>query len=49
MLGMGQRRRASLTAKLPADAPGGARYTFGVVQKQGDEVVGRLTVQVDVA
>ena len=48
VLGLGQGRRASLTVTLPANAPAGARYTLGVVQKQGDEVVGRLTVQVDV-
>ena len=46
MLSMGQRRRASLTITLPANATSGARYAAEIVQKQGSETVGRLTVRV---
>jgi C1A family cysteine protease len=48
MLGMGQRRRASLTLSLPAQAARGTRYAAAVIQKQGAETVGRLTIVVDV-
>ena len=48
MLGMGQRRRASLAVTLPAEAASGTRYAAALVQKQGAETVGRLTVLVDV-
>jgi len=48
MLTAGQRRRASLTITLPDDAQIGARHALTISQLQGDEVVGRLTVQVDV-
>jgi C1A family cysteine protease len=49
MLGMGQRRRASLAITLPAQVASGTRYAATVIQKQGTETVGRLTVLVDVA
>ncbi len=42
----GERRRARLTVTLPADAPAGAKYAFGISQLQGDQVVGRMTVEV---
>jgi hypothetical protein len=48
MTTMGQRRRASLTVALPAQAATGTRYAAAVIQKQGTETVGRLTVLVDV-
>ena len=48
MLGMGQRRRASLAITLPAQAASGTRYAAVLIQKQGAETVGRLTVLVDV-
>ena len=48
MLGMGQRRRASLAVTLPAQAASGTRYAMAIIQKQGAETVGRLTVLVDV-
>jgi hypothetical protein len=48
MLGMGQRRRASLTITLPAQAASGTGYAAAIIQKQGAEIVGRLTVLVDV-
>ena len=46
MLTMGQRRRASLTVTLPANAVSATCYAAAVVQKQGSETVGRLTVRV---
>ena len=49
MLGMGQRRRASLAITLPAQTAIGTRYEAAIIQKQGTETVGRLTVLVDVA
>jgi C1A family cysteine protease len=49
MLGLGQRRRASLAITLPAGAASGTRYAAALVQKQSADTVGRLTVQVDVA
>ena len=48
ILGMGQRRRASLTITLPAQVASGTRYAAALIQKQGAETVGRLTVLVDV-
>jgi hypothetical protein len=48
MLGLGQRRRASFVVTLPAQAASGTRYVAALVQKQGAETVGRLTVLVDV-
>ena len=49
MLGMGQRRRASLAITLPARGRvSGTRYAAALIQKQGAETVGRLTVLVDV-
>ncbi len=48
MLTMGQCRRASLTVTLPANATSGTCYAAVLVQKQGAEVVGRLTVQLGV-
>ena len=49
MLGLGQRRRASLAITLPAGVVSGTRYAAALIQKQGAETVGRLTVLVDVA
>ncbi len=49
LLGMGQRRRASLTITLPAQAAPGTRYAAVIFQRQGAETIGRLTVLVDVA
>ncbi len=48
VLGAGQRRQASLAIALPTTAAPGARYSMAVVQLQGGEVVGRLTLQIDV-
>ena len=48
ILGMGQRRRASLTITLPVQVASGTRYAAAIVQKQGAEIVGRLTVLVHV-
>ena len=47
MLGLGQRRRASLAITLPAGANRGTRYAATLIQRQGAETVGRLTVLVD--
>jgi hypothetical protein len=48
MLQAGERRRGCLTITLPANAPSGARHTLAIAQRQGETVVGRLTVQVSV-
>ena len=48
ILGMGQHRRVGLAITLPAQAASGMRYTVALVQKQGAESVGRLTVLADV-
>ncbi len=48
LLASGPARRAELSLMLPADAPAGAVYTFFIEQRQGTEVVGRLTVHAQV-
>ncbi len=49
LLASGPARRASLTLTLPPDASAGAVYTFVIEQRQGADVVGRLTAHVRVA
>jgi hypothetical protein len=48
MLLSGEQRRISLTVTLPAAAQPGQRYTMTIDQLQGDAVLGRLTVEVQV-
>ncbi|MCX6032239.1 MAG: hypothetical protein NT169_23470 [Chloroflexi bacterium] len=48
MLLAGAPQRGRLTVTLPADAPVGAKYAFGISQVQGDAAVGRLNVEIRV-
>lgn len=48
LLASGPTRRASLTLTLPPDVLSGAMYTFVIEQRQGTDVVGRLTAHVQV-
>jgi len=49
VLGLGERRQASLSVTVPPDVAHGASFTLSVVQNQGTEIAGRLTVRVEVA
>ncbi|MCX7707967.1 MAG: hypothetical protein N2204_08180, partial [Anaerolineae bacterium] len=49
LLASGPARHASLTLTLPPEAPPGAVYTFVIEQRQGADVVGRLTAHIRVA
>lgn len=49
MLGIGERRRATLSVTVPGNAQAGAQYLFSIAQLQVEEVVGEMAVQVTVA
>jgi hypothetical protein len=44
----GEPRRGHLTVALPADAQPGAKYAFAISQLQGDQTLGRMTIEVRV-